>query len=183
MALAAYAKPGGDISGTSQINPVPLNPYVYLNKLILNGSSADMCVDGSSTPVNFDYSPGTDETWYLERISFLIDDLGNMDASKFGFLSELTNGLVIKIKTNGTEYTVATLKNNMDVVMMFPIGDGHHSSGGNFLGSVNAYSGVMTFNEPMTLKDSTSDYIRFTVNDDLEGLEQHRALAHVWRVP
>lgn len=86
-------------------------------KQLLNGSSKDMTVNGSSTPVVFTYT--ADGQVKLRSLICVLKDEGSTSFGGFGSLSALTNGLLIEITQNGTTNTVATLKDNSDMCMMF----------------------------------------------------------------
>ena len=60
--------------------------------------SIDMDVDGSATPVAFTYANTTDDRYVLRRTNWSIRD-ANPTAIKFGGLTELTNGLLVRIMT------------------------------------------------------------------------------------
>lgn len=147
---------------------------------LLNGTSKDMNVNGSITPVNFNFTP-TSGSYYVEKIIIFIADTGTQSFDNFGAIAgPLTNGLLIKTKSNGAENDFINLKNNTDIAMSFH----EHavllaaiSTG--FLNSNDFFMGSISFNNPITLKSSTGDFLRATVRDDLTALTILRILAYV----
>lgn len=157
----------------------PQSSY-QLNKL-QNGGSESLLVNGSVTPVNFDWTPGASETWYLEAMSIFLADSGTTSPTNFGALSTLANGLELHAKVAGTDYTVANIRTNMDLLLTFNT-DGIIPPTSGFIEMSDAYTGTLTFNKPMKLTGSTSDFVRARVRDNLTGLDQLRVIAKVWRV-
>ena len=59
------------------LSAIPTTPVEYKIVALEDAGSELMNVNGSVTPVEFDFVPATNETWYLERITFIINDNGN----------------------------------------------------------------------------------------------------------
>lgn len=143
---------------------------VWIVSQFLNGSSKNMDVDGSVTPVDFSYSP-TSGKIYIKQISFFIADNGITPPDKFGKITALTNGLVLEVQTKGNVYQICNIKDNADLVNIFsnePLIPGSNSG---FLDNNDSYSGNLLFDMPIVLDTSMSDYIKFIVQDDLSGID------------
>ena len=140
-----------------------------------------MNVDGSSTPVIFDYEPGSGETWIVEQIGILILDSGDMSNSNFGSISSLTNGLDIKIEIEGTSYVYKNLKDNTDIVLAFPEQGLVGNSSTGFLSEEDYYVGLFRIPYPIKLHYGEDDSISAVVNDDLTGIGRLRMSALLWR--
>lgn len=146
---------------------------------LMNAGSKLMNVNGSVTPVNFDFTPASG-AYYVEQISFFIQDTGTQGMADFGALAALTNGLLIKTKSNGIENDWQNLKDNIDLAMTFhehAILLAAVSTG--FLNSNDFFLGAFQFDNPITLKFSTSDFFRATVRDNLTGINNLRMLLYV----
>lgn len=80
--------------------------------LQLSGSS-EMDVDGTTPKV---FSHTADQPMKLISIRITLIDEGASDFTKFGVLSTLSNGILIQTVIGGVTTTLATLKDNGDVV-------------------------------------------------------------------
>lgn len=166
------------------ITLVPSSIIVHSDDYVKNAGSSAMNVNGSVTAQNFDYSPASSTTVYVDAIGLVISDPGTPDFVDFGSITALTNGLQLKVRTNGTEYTFCNLQNNTDISLHFG-GSYAYVPGLGQLGWLNEtdfFLGFMTFRNALTLKNSTSDYIRFTVRDNLTAVDRLQALVKAWRV-
>lgn len=156
---------------------------IYQSPFLLNSGSEDMNVDGSVTPLNFDFAPSLGETFFVKSLTFLILDTGTTDPGDFGAITgALTNGLQFLIRSSGTEYEITNLKTNADIEVSLIQGIG--SLPGNPAGWMNNLdwrSGKIEFNIPIRLDGDTSDYVRFKVRDDLTGIGQMCAAILIFR--
>jgi len=161
----------------TNISAVPATAVEYKTVNLLNGASAEQTVNGATTPVEFTYTPGSGEIWFVEEVSFTISDGGAPAENTYGALAALTNGTTLVIKSNGTTTTLSTMKNNMDILMTFADGLWDPSS----YMSVKLLKGSIVFHNAFTVQNSTSDYIKVIVNDDLTGLNYQRCRIKLWR--
>lgn len=170
----------------SPVDPVPGRNAIHKRVALLNGSSKNLIVNGSGTPVNFDFTPGAGEIWYLQDIVGLMSfDTGNAEHNLFIRSSALTNGIKIEVKSNGTVSQYSLIKDNYDFISTFHDFSEIDKQGflhqRNFRGSWHFEGSTVP-----AIKNSTSDYIRVKIQDnltnikDLEGLEIH---VHIWKVP
>ena len=173
---------GGD-NGVSN-NPVPGQDVIYKNVALFNSGSKNMNVNGSTVNVNFDFTPGASEVWYIESISFLILDSGAMDFDDFGTVTGLSNGVQILIRSKGTEYEYTNIKNNADISLVFDGAGGVEAGEGTvgWLDEDDYFFGRLILNVPIKLDNSTSDYIRFKIRDNLTSLTTVQASVRLWRV-
>lgn len=100
-------------------SPVPSVPSKgYFSKYLLNGSSRDMSVNGS-TPVNFDIEVPAGEVWLFYR-SFIFMEHGAVALSpdKFGTLDALSNGVQFGVLPLGGSFSVyENWTTNHEIVM------------------------------------------------------------------
>lgn len=178
-----YAEVGSDnrLWVEAKINAIPATAVEYRGyPMEDSGGSYDMNVNGSVTPVDFTFTPGTSEIWYMERITWMFNDSGAAKPVDFGCIADgLTNGVLIKIKSNGTETTIGTIKNNIEVAQMFTEAAWTPTAG--FMGGENVYMGSVLFRNSFKLSNATGDYVKFTVQDDLTGLDFFQINTLVWR--
>lgn len=148
---------------------------------MLNGASDNLIVNGSVTPVNFDFTPASGETWYLEGLQLVFSDSAAQTPAEFANLTALTNGVDVLVRTNGTEYTLTNLKNNSQVLQFFHDNKIIHLGSSNFF-NVDGFTGDIHFPIPMTLQNSTSDYVRVQIRDNLTGMDYFTIRVTLWRV-
>lgn len=162
------------------ISFIPATAVQYKLVKLLNGTSSAQNVDGSVTPVVFEWKPGMGETWYVESVIFIFSDTGVADIDDYGVITNgLTNGCLLKFRSNGVEGDGQTLKNNISLTQLFS--QDSFSPYGNFMGNKSTFLGRVNFNHPFVLKDSTSDYVRMTIRDNLIGIDFQEMSVLVWR--
>ena len=76
-------------------------------------------VDGSSTPVTFHALPPTGVTWDIKSVRMAISDGTEMDDAKFGGITALTRGLLLRMKLDSRGYhNVGLAKSNSDLASL-----------------------------------------------------------------
>jgi len=76
-------------------------------------TTKELTVDGSGTPVLFNLPNSSDTEFHVTRIILHITDDVEMDDAKFGSLTELTRGVVLRQKfSDGTYNNIFNVKNN-----------------------------------------------------------------------
>lgn len=94
----------------------PIN-HVYLSGVTGTRSTDDMRVDGSSTPVVFSILPLVGQAGDMTRLIITIESTTAMDYTKFGSMSALTNGIVLRVKREGGDFrNQTTFKTNGEFV-------------------------------------------------------------------
>lgn len=147
-----------------------------------NAGVKNMNVNGSVTPVNFDFSPDTGETWYLDCLKIFFADSGTTSVTNFGAIAALTNGLQLVVRSNGTEYTVIdSVKNNREITCYFGESPLITPTSG-FIETADVYNGAIFFTPPITLKNSTGDYVRMRVRDNLSSIDYLESCIKLWRL-
>jgi hypothetical protein len=169
----ARIAPGSSVNIGTQI---PSNPAELVLDFLTNGGSEDMLVDGSSTPVNFDFVPGTGETVALQAMAlvFTADDF-DFDGASFGPNAILTTGIEVKLYVNSTETVIFTLKQNEDFVRVpgeIPLV--------NNTGPKDLLVARFGFGGLVKLHDADGDYLRITINDDLTSIKLKYLTATVY---
>ena len=162
----------------------PIENIVYQGAALKSGSTENMNVNGSVTPVNFDFNVPSGQTIYLEGIYFLIQDPGTSDPNDFGSIATgLTNGLSINITAIGTSYELFNIKNNTHSTMLFSDNGKTVDHGGSgWLNSNDSFFGGCRFNKPIRMTQSTSDLVRVIVRDDLSSIDFCSMMIKYWRV-
>lgn len=166
------------VIGQSDLIPGTIVQHSFAT--LLNGASSNMAVNGSTTPVVFSAGPASGKTWYINSIGFEFSDTGATKSADYGGINlGLTNGFLIEQVINTTNYAVANLKSNREIVIVFHSGA---FAGGNsgFITDANFYSGLLDITPHLTLVGTAGDKIQATVRDDLTGLVEQRLIIHYW---
>lgn len=171
---------GDRLKVDSVLSNVPSDNVMYISKQMLNGASALMNVNGSVTPQNFLYTVPADTVYYLESISIIISDTGTPTAAKFGDLVALTNGVRLQIKSSGTTYDVYNFKTNGELTMFFNNVFIPPTAG--WLNDTDLLVGTVKFEKPIKLNGANSDFVQFTIRDNLTGLNTFISNINMWRV-
>lgn len=162
------------------IDPQWAVPGIWKSQPLMNGSSHNMNVNGSVTPVNFSFTPGSGEIWYVHAVSLVLNDNGTNGPNKFGALTALTNGVQMQVQSKGVTQDICNIKDNLDLAMCYFENRVAHGTVG-FFETADVFTGSLSFNPQMILQNSTSDYIRIRIRDNLTGVDFMRACVHVWK--
>jgi hypothetical protein len=121
-------------------------------------------------PVEYFVEPVAGEVWHITRMLFAMAHSSAGDLGKFGNLPALTNGVLVRVKTDGSYRTLTNWKDAGDMkVDMFDIQFDNRSGGGGDFGT----SGRWTFSQSgsvLRLDGNTNDRIEVYIQDDLTGL-------------
>lgn len=164
----------------TEIGPRPAYNVMYVSQALVNGASRLMNVNGSVTPQNFLYTVPNGTIYYLESISIIISDTGTPTAAKFGDLVALTNGFRLQIKSSGTTYDYYNFKTNGELSLVF--NEVFVPPGAGWLNDSDLLIGTLRFKVPIKLNGTNSDFVQFTVRDNLSGLDNLLSNITMWRV-
>lgn len=161
---------------------VTSNSYIiYRHEYLKNGSAIDMNVNGSSTPVEYIFAPLAGEVWFVESVGMYLEDGGVTSSNKIGATSETTNGMILKIKSLGTEYTIHdAIKTNLDITMLFADTSILSSASAGWLDSYDLYYGRVKFYHPIKL--IYGDFVKAIVRDNYSSIDSIRSNVHIWKV-
>ena len=158
-----------------------LTPFsgVPIREFAMNGSSIDLNVDGSVTPVDFTVEAPSGKIWYIHRVTILIEDIGTSFA-RFGGITSLTNGVDFKISQNGlSEELLGNIKKNSEFYL-FSKNIISESSTTDLLVihiDIKELSGSV-----FILNETLNDIFTVTINDNLTGLNTFRVLLNGYEV-
>lgn len=157
--------------------PASTKPTEVVFNLVRNGASADMNVDGSVTPVHFDYVAVNDR--YVDRCNFVIID-GGITPIKFGGISGgLTNGVLVRV-VDSDDATVLdflegeTIKKNADWDFLAGTDNIIENAAGDDHMCIRWTLSKGMRGKPMYLPIGWK--LRFTVQDDLTPITQFRIM-------
>lgn len=150
---------------------------------LLNGASPEMNANGSlAVPVLFTYTP-TQAVEYLESINMLIiENATSSDPLDYGaVVGPLANGVLLEIRSQGVTFALKTLLSNIDLITFFNRHPWATPTGSGILNFVDVYSGEFNLRYPLKLQQSTGDFVRASVRDNLTAVDFHRMGVKVWR--
>jgi len=145
---------------------VPASAAAIRNEFVKNGTSPNLLVDGSATPVEFVYNAHASQDTSLQELHFtLASNSITFGSNYFGSTSgPLSNGLLVEVTSGGVTGTVANLVQNEDFVTF--------SSPGGFqwvVSSKDLLSSTYLIGGGLVLKGGTSDKVKITVRDDIDS--------------
>jgi len=169
--------PDGSLNANITTAPGAGVPNIYMWEKMLDGGSREMAVDGT-VPKTFLFAPAGGVVCDLASIMLTIIDPGSMEDLDFGSIpGPLTNGLLLETKVNGTgPHTNLILFDNADLSTHFKKMAGDEGDHG-FMDERDQFKGIITFEDPITLIGSKGDFVRWTVQDDLQDLKLLRSTA------
>ena len=131
--------------------------------------TSQMAVDGSSTPQIFSIRAGTTPVDVSKFIITMLDS-SDMDDGKFGGITALTNGLVLRI-VNSYQRTIFSFKTNGEIKQFAEMLEySSKAPAGQFgLSSQITLNGRDKYG--IVLRISNDDVIQWVVQDDLTGLD------------
>lgn len=139
------------------------------------GSSIEMNVNGSSTPVVFEILPDSIQDFYVGSIYVYAQDGAIKMSNYLGSNGTLTNGLLIEVKSNNIMTTYNVIQSTAEFMAwsteekFLRLGD----AGGDAIKAIRTDGFVLKKSGTYGSADK-DDYIRVTVQDDLTTVSQHR---------
>lgn len=140
--------------------------------------SPQMNVNGAVTPVSFTIAPVGTVKWDIVRIIFVMTHTSAGSDDKFGNITALTNGVVLR-KSNGVHHTIFNAKTNgelrermYDLDYNAAIGNAKDSTGGRRTFGGQSKNGVV-----IRLDPANNDALELFIQDDLSGLSSFRMIA------
>lgn len=138
--------------------------------------TVNMNVNGSlGSPISFKVQPPTGERWQFTRIlpTMLDSAPATMDDGKFGALTALTNGVVVRTYVDGVFRTLTHWHKNNDLKEdMYDLTYSPNAPAGQ-----SGLSARWTFTKAEFAPDlvgSNGDYIEVLIQDDLTGLDEFK---------
>lgn len=154
-----------------------MNPRNVDWRFANSGASIEMNVDGSSTPVHFDYQAPATTNIRVYRCNITIVD-GSVSPTKFGGATALTNGLLVQCVTDGEALLCdflngQSIKRNVDWVWLAGNDNPIAAAAGDDVIEIR-WTIERGLGAPLALE--SGDRLRFTVQDDLTVLTEFRIM-------
>ena len=138
------------------------------------GSSPDMAVNGSVTPVDFDFGPPSTESWIISNLLIqILTSTSVITDVKFGDIVALDVGVSAKIFGDSGDIvdftSVSKIKSNNNMAAIgFQTATIEYDAQPNGLTGQFSFGGVK--NEGLVLDGTKGEKFRITINDDLTAL-------------
>lgn len=148
-----------------------INYYPGIERLkvfLLNAGSPTLAVNGSVTPVVFEYAPGPGEIYYIDRLNLIMSASGNLQGSEDFFTQNnpLTNGILFERQRDGLTALSVVIKTNFEILSR--VGGGFQEK---ILGNDSILvAETFTNDDDVVLDGNKGDWFRVTVRDNLTFL-------------
>lgn len=144
--------------------------------------SANLAVNGASTPVIFRFKPTTTTRavkWHITHISFHLEDNSEMDDSLFGGITALTKGILLR-KVDGEVFNYLNIKDNASFRLKCDESQYATKAKSGFCGlnATKRFNGTSYEGVVMELDSSLNGEIQIVVQDDLTGLTNFNVFIH-----
>ena len=123
-----------------------------------------------AAPKIFILEPPANEVWHITRLIFSMTHSAAADLSKFGSITALTNGVVIRDNINSAIQNIANWKTNNDIKQeMYDVEFTDRAGGGSPYGTSGRFT-LGKLGVALKLDGATSDKIEVLIQDDLTTL-------------
>ena len=130
-----------------------------------NGASSSLIVNGSVTPVVFTLTADPAKDKIIEECNLWFLGNGIKLDTFINLNSELTNGLLIEILSNGVSFSFFPIKSTVDINHYFGTGSARFRI--DVQSGLDYTSGFFNPGTPFVLKAGSGDYVRITVRDNI----------------
>ena len=144
-----------------------------INEYLEYSSSKEMAIDADGSPQQFVWNPGSEDITG-QALSFIIEDATIYFGDKFGGIDDLTNGVLIELKSEDVSYTLANIQRTREFLQLSTVGGFEVYSATPDCMRVEVRLTDFIFKATGTY--GTDDYVRVTIRDDLTGLSHMSAL-------
>ena len=156
--------------------------FAWTTSAVVQPGDHDMNQNGAVTPIIAYIGPEflqDGESWDIVRVMISITDNDAMDDGTFGGETALTNGIVMRVLTDGVYHTLFNAKTNSDLASRAydltyaskpPSGTGHG------LRWRRTFGGPSKTGVTIRLNSVTNDRLEIVIQDDLTGLATFRAV-------
>jgi hypothetical protein len=157
-------------SSATTVTVTPPVDFAYTTAASIEVGRWNMNVNGSVTAQTFAVHPPPGIDMDVYELRFSMQDGTAMDASKFGGISALTNGIVVQFK-NGFTKNLGVIVNNAGFIEQGFRTEYDDRAGGTGLYAYTGYAnGPGHYGVAVRLEGATVDEFRVVVQDNLTGL-------------
>lgn len=158
----------------TRVAPIPLDDLFNLS--FLNMGSADLNVNGSGTPIQFDI-PLSNNTRIINSISIFGRDNGISFGKFLAINSSLANGIIFQIKSDDNIFMSQPIQTTDDLRNKFCTSPRDFAL--DFASSEDAFTASFVSPAPIIIRDqnqfTTPDYVRIIIRDNLSSVNYLQA--------
>jgi len=178
-----------DIKYTFPVTPPGVQQKI---RMLLDGASNDMTVDGDAAVTDFELAPPVDKVYLVTSIPLiLVDDGEILSPDNFAGRAVLNNGMELhssiqrrneideKEVVEVIDTVICNIKNNKDLLVCFfggILGSGGNQTTG-FFDTADFATGAYVFESPLILNGKVGDKLFIRIQDDLSDVGHLEAAA------
>jgi len=153
--------------------------YAFDSNAVAYIHSRDMNIDGSTTTQIFHIHPPTGQKWDITGLTFTLEDNVIMDSSKFGGITALTEGVVLRVE-NSTIKNIFNVKTNggFSARSCFSEYDAKAPAGVYGFRICTVFAGQENRGVTIRLNGDVDDELQLLIQDDLSALSRFTCIAH-----
>jgi hypothetical protein len=171
----------GNVGDRLKVN-VDAFPFIPLQKTrpfsqnLLNGSSADMAINGATVNQTFSFSPTG--TVFITQLGIVMSDDNIKKRDRFGDVN-VTNGVIIETIVSSVTTELVNMIVNGELAEFFIT---EPYDGNSLMQDKPTVIGKYNFNPPLELRQADGDLIRCRIRDNLTGLQWLTMRVSGWQV-
>jgi hypothetical protein len=152
--------------------------YDFTTSAIVKRCTQSLNIDGSGTTQYFHVKAPIGVKWDIVRIIFFIEDNNVMDSAKFGGMTALTKGIILRQK-NGIYNNIFNIKSNGGLAArVYELEyDSKAPSGVYGLRAMRTFGGQDRNGVVVRLDGDTDEELQLIIQDDLTGLTKFEIVA------
>ena len=167
-----------NVTGTTITFASPIDHAFTTAASVCFGEWNFATANGSTTPVTFKICPPIGCDFYICAITITISDGTAGDISKFGGITKLAKGIVIR-RVDGNVTTFGLISNNGGFKQYGYEVEYNDRAGAGGLYSVEVFKDIRKVNgSPVVLYGATADELQILVQDNLTGLTEMTCVLH-----
>jgi len=171
----------GNVGDRLKVN-VDAFPFIPLQKTrpfsqnLLNGSSADMAINGATVNQTFSFSPTG--TVFITQLGIVMSDDNIKKRDRFGDVN-VTNGVIIETIVSSVTTELVNMIVNGELAEFFIT---EPYDGNSLMQDKPTVIAKYNFNPPLELRQADGDLIRCRIRDNLTGLQWLTMRVSGWQV-
>lgn len=158
--------------------------YTFTTAATVRRTTIELNIDGSSTAQTYNIVPNVSQVWDVVSMIFAIEDEVIMDTAKFGGITALTNGVIVRKKQNGNYNNIFTIKTNGEFELCNGVVNYQAKAPSGVYGiiSKHTFGGQENFGVVIRLDGSKGEELQIIIQDNLSALSSFRASTQLHEV-
>lgn len=159
--------------------------YAFTTSATVRRTTVTMNVDGSSTRQIFNIVPIAGQIWDIISIIFLMEDTDTMDTAKFGGITALTNGIVLRKKYDANHYkNIFAIHSNGEFELCNGVTNYQAKAPSGVYGftSKHTFGGQSNYGAVIRIDGTKGDELQIVIQDNLTGLSTFKSTVQLHEV-